>query len=154
VPPIASQPDGEIDLSITTKDLCNQFAPSGTKTRQLVPPLNWRISVVKAQSWHRLTKKLQREEKQKWINLSRVEKVDFKAQVPGMKQKEQDRAATQAAALVSQRTRSTVDNRRGSQATQEEPEGVFPTGMAGSEEERSALATTLARKAHPKKGKK
>jgi hypothetical protein len=86
--------------------------------------------------------------------MDRAQKADFKARVPGMTQKEQDRATTQATAPVSRRTRSSQDNRRRPQATQEEPEGVFPTGMAGNEEERSALATTLARKPRPKKGKK
>jgi hypothetical protein len=49
VPPIPSQPDGEIYLSIAARDLCKQFAPARTKSRQLDPPLNWRISVPKVE---------------------------------------------------------------------------------------------------------
>jgi hypothetical protein len=154
VPPIVLQPNGVIDLSMAARDLCKQFAPARTKSRQLDPPPNWRTSVPKVESWYRLSKELQQEEKKKWTSLTRVEKEEFKARVPGMKQKEQDRATTRATAPVSRRTRSSQDNRRRLQGTQEEPEGVFPTGMAGNEEERSALATTLARKPRSKKGKK
>jgi hypothetical protein len=69
--PSASQPDGEIDLSIAARDLCKTFAPARTKTRQLDPPLNWRISVTKVEAWYQLTKELQQEEKKKWTELRR-----------------------------------------------------------------------------------
>jgi hypothetical protein len=136
--PIVLQPDGAIDLSIAAKDLCQQFAPARTKSRQLDPPPNWRTSVPKVESWYQLTNELQREEKKKWTSLTRAQKDESKARVPGMKQKEEDRATTQATAPVSRRTRSSQDHRRRLQGTQEEPERVFPT----------------ARRPRPKKGKK
>jgi hypothetical protein len=45
--------------------------PARTKTRQLDPPLNWRISVTKVEAWYQLTKELQQEEKKKWTELRR-----------------------------------------------------------------------------------
>jgi hypothetical protein len=132
VPPIPSQPDGEIHLSIAAEDLCKQFAPGRTKSRQLDPPPNWRTSVPKVESWCQLTKELQREGKKQWTSLTQVQKDEFKARVSGMKQKEQDWATTQATAPpVSRRTHSSQDVRRQMQGAQDEPEGVFPTGMAG-----------------------
>ena len=111
--PIELQPDDETGSSTAAKELCKQFAPAArTKSRQLDPPPSWRTSVPKVRSWCLLTKELQREEKKTRTRLTRVQKDERKVRVPGMKQKERDRAATQAAAPASCRTRSNQDNRR------------------------------------------